>query len=129
MFRRIFCIAKSIASKNGWYDFNTIITIDDMLKLTVDQIFPRRIWRNFPDNEFEGRKIERFHRVPKYGDFDNMWEFLCQIGIIKTNTKAMLNMTTKSLSKPQPSTDPQQAEAPSAEKQAAATSPTDQVWK
>ena len=95
-----------------------------MLKLTVDQIFPRKRWRNM-ENEIEGKKIERFHPVPKYGDFDNLWEFLCQIGIVKTNAKAMINIATKSLSKPPVSADIPQAEAPPAEPQTAEIPPSE----
>lgn len=58
--------------------------VDDMLKITIDQIFPRKRWNGNFEND---KKIERFHRVPKYFDYENMWEFICQIGFIKRNPK------------------------------------------
>lgn len=51
--------------------------VDDALRLTVDQVFPRK------------RKIEplvyepSIYKVTGYPDNENMWEYLCQIGIIK----------------------------------------------
>ena len=54
-----------------------IIIIDDALKLTVDQIFPRKRKIEFNIPEVSP------HRVDDYSDTENMWEYLCQIGIVK----------------------------------------------
>eukprot|EP00826_Nyctotherus_ovalis_P045888 TRINITY_DN5119_c0_g2_i1.p1 TRINITY_DN5119_c0_g2~~TRINITY_DN5119_c0_g2_i1.p1 ORF type:complete len:119 (-),score=30.55 TRINITY_DN5119_c0_g2_i1:173-529(-) len=51
--------------------------IEDMLKLTVDKVFPRKS-KDLSATEANGRK------VPGYEDSENMWELLCQIGIVKT---------------------------------------------
>ena len=45
--------------------------IDDMLKLTIDRIFPRK--------RYNPNKIEKVYKVNGYDDYSNMWEFLCQL--------------------------------------------------
>ncbi len=47
--------------------------IDDMLKLTVDVIFPRK--RRDP---VSGVK-DRVYKVEGYNDYENMWELICQL--------------------------------------------------
>lgn len=54
--------------------------IEDMLKLTVDKVFPRKS-KDFGAAETNGRK------VPGYEDSENMWEPLCQIGIVRTQNE------------------------------------------
>ncbi len=48
-----------------------------MLRLTADQIFPRR--RSPPVPE-EYRSI---YKVTGYSETENMWEYMCQIGFVK----------------------------------------------
>lgn len=60
------------------------------MKLTIDQIFPRK--------RFSTRKQPpKMYPVPNYSDTENMWEFLCQIGIAKAPSS--LKTTTTSLYK------------------------------
>ena len=49
--------------------------VDDMLKLTIDQMFPRKR---------RAEPINVYHKVPEYLDYENMWEYMCQIGMVKT---------------------------------------------
>jgi len=51
--------------------------IDDMLKLTVDKLFPRK--RRDPNVK------ERIYKVNGYDDYINMWELLCQLVPLKLN--------------------------------------------
>ncbi|MDR3549366.1 MAG: hypothetical protein P4M11_14065 [Candidatus Pacebacteria bacterium] len=56
-----------------------------MMKLTLDQVFPRRHWRNTSGaSDSEGRKVEWTHPVKNHADGENMWEFLCQIGLVRS---------------------------------------------
>jgi hypothetical protein len=55
---------------------NSYYNLDDALRLTIDQAFPRKkrvdfIWDS------------SIYRVTGYLDIENMWEQLCQIGIVK----------------------------------------------
>eukprot|EP00826_Nyctotherus_ovalis_P065584 TRINITY_DN9642_c0_g2_i1.p2 TRINITY_DN9642_c0_g2~~TRINITY_DN9642_c0_g2_i1.p2 ORF type:complete len:162 (-),score=31.32 TRINITY_DN9642_c0_g2_i1:68-553(-) len=55
------------------------VTVDDALKLTVDQVFPRR--RKFDNFTTE----PTIYRVDGYSNYENMWEYLHQIGIVKVS--------------------------------------------
>ena len=48
-----------------------------MLKLTVDQIFPRKRKDFIPSDA-------SCYKVTGYTDNENMWEYICQIGMVKT---------------------------------------------
>jgi len=50
-----------------------------MLRLTVDRIFPRKC-KDFSILE------PNIYKVPGYSDTENMWELLCQIGILRVQT-------------------------------------------
>ncbi len=63
--------------------------VDDMMKLTIDVIFP-------PKNNFALRKVstENETLVPvdgyhldMYRDSENLWDFVCQIGLNKTKLR------------------------------------------
>ena len=74
------------------------------MKLTIDQIFPRKRKRDFSDNGKYGDG--KVYKVPGYNDNENMWEFLCQIGLIKMpiNMKTPLSLINKVQAKTQVST-------------------------
>lgn len=60
--------------------------VDDLMKLTLDVIFP-------PKNVFALRKVstdedstvpvDGYH-LEMYSDSDNLWDFVCQIGLNKS---------------------------------------------
>ncbi len=53
--------------------------LDDMMKLTIDQVFPPRRRRDSISREI-AQKLQRVYRVAGYPDDENMWECLCQLG-------------------------------------------------
>lgn len=55
--------------------------VDDALKLTVDQVFPRKKKLNI-----QGPEISPY-KVKGYSDIESMWEYLHQIGIVKGPAK------------------------------------------
>lgn len=71
--------------------------IDDAMKLTVDQIFPKK--RNPQIQEI----TSSFYKVTNYSDTENMWEYLCQIGMvrapinIKASTSSLYKMPLKGI--------------------------------
>lgn len=74
--------------------------VDDALKLTVDQIFPRKRKTDFIE--------PTIYKVSGYSDSENMWEYLHQIGIVKNpdnykataSTLSRLQQTNISLQTP-----------------------------
>ena len=73
--RRIICFITYFATSHDWYADYASFCIDDMLKLTIDQIFPPKRRRENAD--------AKVHKVPGYSDTENMWELLCQLGANK----------------------------------------------
>ena len=67
--------------------------VDDALKLTVDQVFPRKS-KDWVGNE------QSNYSVKGYSNNENMWEYLIQIGIVKTspNNKVFTTMCKNILS-------------------------------
>ena len=49
--------------------------IDDMFKLTVDKVFPRK--------KLNPNIREKTYPINGYNDYENMWEYLCQLSPIK----------------------------------------------
>jgi len=66
--------------------------IDDMLKLTLDSVFAKKR-RNAAD--LNKPIQETVYKVTGHGDYDNMWEYLCELEIPKKNKKPVLNGQTK----------------------------------
>lgn len=60
------------------------------MKLTIDVIFPRK--------RFGYRcQPNKIYRIEKYSDNENLWEYLCQIGMVKV--QANYKVSTASLYK------------------------------
>jgi len=67
--------------------------IDDMFKLTIDQIFPRK--RVFTTCCMPPK--EKVYKVEGYNDYENMWEFMCQLVTPKMPTNINPNTGQKML--------------------------------
>ena len=65
--------------------------IDDLFKLTLDAIFPKRQKQN---HEGEQRQIEKVFEVCGYSNTENLWDYLCQIGSIKNNNIGKIKFIT-----------------------------------
>ncbi len=78
-----------------------------MLRMTADQIFPRKRKEATQETYTSG------YKVPGYTDTENMWEYLCQIGIVRTATN--YKASTASLYKSLPATGAAAKNPPAAE--------------
>ena len=77
------------------------LPLDDALKLTVDLVFPRKRKRDPNEPNPPPEILPSIYKVTGYPDVENMWEYLCQIGIVKapTNYKAATATLYKSATK------------------------------
>ena len=57
--------------------------IDDALRLTIDKVFNTK----YSENVIENDQYKSPFPVPNYSDYENMYEFLCNVNVGEENLK------------------------------------------